>query len=190
MKFLLFLLLLLPWTIHAETNSSSPKIQKHMLELYAGYALDMNGRSGLSVMLDATSFLGDSPYYLGIKNILSFQHPWSCTDLSLVFGYNAKLFIKELGVNCFIGPDYGLRLNGPEKSFNIEALGIHTGIGIRFLYNSDTDVALTFAPVIRPYNNETGLWDFQKTYFNIMLSVNFKTLQSSSPGRWSDSEEN
>ncbi len=76
------------------------------------------------------------------------------------------------------------RIEQATNLYRAEAPAIHPGISIGFPLMSNFDTALTFAPVIRPYDAATGNWVFSRSYMNVSLALRFKSYMDAVKLPW------
>lgn len=111
-------------------------------------------------------------------------------ETGLFMGYHD--FIGDSGLDFDVFLDVivtGGRINHETNSYRAEAPALHPGISIGFPAMSDIDAALTFAPVIRPYNAASGSWDFSSSYLNASIALRVKSYAEIKKLPWSYSSK-
>ncbi len=83
----------------------------------------------------------------------------------------------------------GGRIEQETLLYRAEAPALHLGISLGFPASSDVDGAATIAPVIRPYNLQSGVWDFSRSYINFSFALRFKSFSLREHHSWSESGE-
>ena len=161
-----------------DRGKTPSEIGKSIFSIDVGYTSDGRTGHGYGVFIKSSTFIGESPLYYGFGSVFGdfITIKENFFETGVFVGYND--FIGDTGLDFDVFLDIfitGGRINHETKSYRSEAPALHTGISLGFPAASNIDGALTFAPVIRPYNSLTGEWDFSRSYFNISLALRFKS---------------
>ncbi len=162
-----------------EIDLGSLQSSRSMFSLSTGYASDLSGAQGYSAFIKSSSFIGESPFYYGFASLLGM---FSTTDESffetgVLFGYTDEIDDTNLYYDLFFDLLVtGGRINNATSTYQASAPALHLGMALGFPSTSDIDGAISIAPVIRPYNQQTGLWDFSRSYINLGVTFNMKSL--------------
>ncbi len=157
---------------------SAQDVGKSIFSVDVGYAGDGRSGHGYGVFIKSSSFIGNGPVYYGFGSMFGdfITIKENFFETGLFIGYND--FIGDTGLDFDIFLDIiatGGRINQETKIYRAEAPALHPGVSLGFPAMSDLDGAITFAPVIRPYNALTGEWDFSRSYFNVSLALSLKS---------------
>jgi hypothetical protein len=142
--------------VAAEEPTNQLHPLKSIMSLSTGYATDGQSGRGIVGTVKNMSFFGGSDFYWGFDSIFG----------SFISTGQA---ITETG--GFIG--YCRSIPG-------------TNLGFSKPYSSDLGLQVSFAPVVRPYNLQTGKWDFSGSYFIFSLSADVRSFAKVLPGHWVD----
>ena len=175
-----------------EIDPGSLQSSRSMFSLSAGYAASLSGAQGYSACIKSSSFIGESPFYYGFASLLGM---FSTTDESffetgVLFGYTGEINDTNLYYDLFFDLLVtGGRINNTTSTYQAEAPALHLGMALGFPASSDIDGAISIAPVIRPYNQQTGLWDFSRSYINLGVTFNMKSLIVGKQLPWKEFQE-
>jgi len=175
--------------VNGSKTSSIPS--KSIFSIDVGYVTDGRTGHGYGVFIRSSSFIGERPVYYGFGSVFGdfITIKENFFETGVFLGYND--FIGDTGLDFDIFLDFlitGGRINHDTMSYRAEAPALHPGISLGFPAASDIDGALTFAPVIRPYNSLTGEWDFSRSYFNISLAFRVKSNMEVKKMPWNYSQ--
>jgi len=176
-----------------ETEIDQFEISRSMFSVNAGYAFDLAGTQGYSAFIKSTTFIGESPFYYGFGSLLGgfTDTEESFFETGLLIGHTHV--IEDTNLSCEIFLDFliiGGRVSNTTLLYRAEAPALHLGLSLGFPASSEIDGAITIAPVIRPYDKNSGLWDFSRSYINISLSLNIKSRILAKKTPWQESCEN
>ncbi len=163
-----------------------------MFSLNAGYAADLSGSQGYSAFIKSSTFIGESPFYYGFGSLLGV---FSNTDESffetgILIGYTRDIEDTELYYDLFLDLLVtGGRINTVTSLYQAEAPALHLGMSLGFPSSSNIDGAISIAPVIRPYDLKTGLWDYSRSYINLSINLSLKSLILAKQIPWNESYE-
>lgn len=176
-------------------NADTSLPSKSIFSVDLGWASDGRTGHGYGVFIKSSSFIGESPVYYGFGSVFGdfITLKENFFETGVFLGYND--FIGDTGLDFDVFIDLlitGGRINKETSSYRSEAPALHTGVALGFPAASDIDGAITFAPVIRPYNSQTGEWDFTRSYFNLSLSIRLKSYMEVKklPWNYSSAAEN
>jgi hypothetical protein len=190
--FLLIILAVICFSAIAEEVENNPAVLKSdrsIMSLNAGFVSDGSDGHGYGVFLKSASFVGDRSLYYGFGSLFgSFvTTKENFFETGFLVGYNKISENTELDVDLFL--DFlitGGRINKETLIYQPEAPALHVGLSLGFPAMSDIAGALSIAPVIRPYNLQTGAWDFSRSYINISFALRIKSYSLREQHRWSE----
>ncbi len=173
-----------------ETEVDQFEISRSIFSLNAGYAFDLSGAQGYSAFFKSSTFIGESPFYYGFGSLLGgFTNiEESFFETGIHVGHTQVIEETNLFYDIFL--DFliiGGRVSNTTSVYRAEAPALHLGMSLGFPASSDIDGAITIAPVIRPYDIHTGLWDFSRSYFNLSLNLNIKSRILAKKIPWKES---
>ena len=179
--------------INAQGNQGSketPVPGKSIFSIDAGYAGDGGDGHGYGVFIKSSTFIGDGHVYYGFGSMFGdfITIKENFFETGFFIGYND--FIGNTGLDFDLFLDVvatGGRINYETMSYRAESPALHPGISLGFPASSDIDCAITFAPVIRPYNALTGEWDFSRSYFTATAAVRLKSHVEMTKLPWNNS---
>lgn len=162
-----------------EGGRTALSLGKSIFSIDVGFASDGRSGHGYGMFIKSTSFVGGSPVYYGFGSIFGefTTIKENFFETGFFIGYNDFIGETELDFDIFLDViATGGRISQETMSYRGEAPALHPGVSLGFPASSDIDGALTFAPVIRPYNALTGEWDFSRSYFTATLAIRFKSF--------------
>lgn len=175
-----------------DTDPSSLEISRSMFSLSAGYAADLSGGQGYSAFIKSSTFIGESPFYYGFGSLLGVfsNTEESFFETGVLIGYTKDIEGTNLYYDLFLDLLVtGGRITNTTSLYQSEAPALHLGMSLGFPASSDIDGSISIAPVIRPYNQKTGLWDFSRSYINLSLNLNMKSMILGKQIPWEGSYE-
>ena len=180
------------FTAFAEDAITPMESAKSIFSLNVGFVSDGHNSHGYGVFIKSASFLGSGPFYYGFGSLLGgfVTTKENFFETGVLIGYNSILGSSNLDLDIFL--DFlitGGRINQETNIYQAEAPALHVGLSLGFPALSDVDGAITIAPVIRPYNMQTGAWDFSRSYINLSLALRFKSYSLREKHSWSESIE-
>ena len=175
--------------IAEEVERTALKPERSIFALNVGIVSNGDDSHGYGVFIKSASFTGNGPFYYGFGSLFgSFVTTKEAFfETGLLIGYNKLINNTELDLDLFL--DFlviGGRINQESMIYQAEAPALHMGLSLGFPALSDTDGAVTIAPVIRPYNNQTSTWDFSRSYINLSFALRFKLYSSRERHSWSE----
>ena len=175
--------------IAEEAERTALNSERSILALNVGIVSNGDDSHGYGVFIKSVSFTGDGPFYYGFGSLFgSFVTTKEAFfETGLLIGYNKLIANTELDFDLFF--DFllaGGRINQETMTYRAEAPALHMGLSLGFPALSDTDGAITIAPVIRPYNTETKTWNFSRSYINLSFTLRFKSYSLREQHSWSE----
>lgn len=186
----LMLIAVVSFTVIAEeVERTALKPERSIFALNVGIVSNGDDSHGYSVFIKSASFTGNGPFYYGFGSLFgSFVTTKEAFfETGLLIGYNKLIDNTELDLDLFL--DFlltGGRINQETMTYRAEAPALHMGLSLGFPALSDIDGAITFAPVIRPYNMQTKSWDFSRSYINLSFTLRFKSYSLREQHSWSE----
>ena len=173
----------------AGNNKIFMESNRAIMSVNVGFVRDGSNNNGYGVFIKSTSFIGDEPFYFGFGSLFGefVNIKEAFFETGLLVGYTKMLDNTDLDLDLFL--DFlimGGRINQESLAYQAEAPALHTGLSLGFPASSDIDGAITIAPVIRPYNMETGTWDFSRSYINLSFALRFKSYSLREQHSWSE----
>ena len=173
-----------------EASSVSFETSRSIFSLNVGFAGDLNGSRGYSVFIKSAAFINESPFYYGFGSLFGeFSNTKeSFFETGILIGYNSEKSDSNLYYDLFLDLIVtGGRIDNETSLFQAEAPAVHAGFSLGFPASSNIDGALSIAPVIRPYNLNTGVWDFSRSYINLGITLRSKSFFIGRTMPWSES---
>ena len=174
----------------AGTERPSAEPVRSIFSIDAGFTSDGRSGHGYGIFIKSSSFIGDGPFYYGFGSIFGdfITTKENFFETGLFLGYNDLIGDTGLDIDIFLDLiATGGRIDQETKLYRAEAPALHPGISVGFPVMSNFDAALTFAPVIRPYDAYTGNWDFSRSYYNVSLALKFKSYLEATKLSWNKS---
>ncbi len=194
-RFTVSVLLILCFTLlysqPLDTEAGSPKISRSRFSVHAGYAAELSGAQGYSVFLKSSTFIGESPFYYGFGSLIGgfSQTEESFFETGVLFGFTGDIEDTNLYYDlCFDLLPFGGRINNTTSIYQGEAPALHLGMTLGMPTSSNFDWAISIAPVIRPYDRESELWNFSRSYINLGLNFSMKSRKLATSIPWKDSD--
>lgn len=187
--FLFLFICSLLFSTDPQKRESPFSYSKSMLCAHVGYAADLAGGQGVTVFIKSASFLDDSRFYYGFGSLLgSFPDTdESLFETGLLIGYVDDIGQTDLYYDLFVDLLLtGGRITGGSSVYRAEAPALHLGASLGFPASSGIDGSLSIAPVIRPYDKQTGLWDFSRSYLNLSVNISMKSMNETRSVSWED----
>lgn len=175
-----------------EAHESSCTYSRNMLSVHVGYAADLAGGQGYSAFISSSSFISSSPFYYGFSSLLgSFPNTdESLFETGVLIGYVDDIGGTDLYYDLFFDLLLtGGRITGGTSAYRAEAPALHLGASLGFPASSGIDGSVSIAPVIRPYDKQSGLWDFSRSYLNLSVNIRMKSLSETRTVPWEDFPE-
>ncbi len=176
-------------------STASPAIVKRIpaksiFSINIGFAGDGYDSQGYGVFIKSASFIDSGPFYYGFGSLFGefLTQKEAFFETGLLVGYNRNLGASGFDIDLFL--DFlviGGRINMDTNLYLAETPALHSGITLGFPALSDIDGAISIAPVIRPYNIQTGTWDFSRSYMTLCFSLRFKSYSFKEQRPWSES---
>ncbi len=174
-----------------EESSEKPIPVKSITSLEAGFVTDGGSARGIVGNFKTISFFGLSDFYWGFSSIFGsfISTDESITENGLLVGFQREIPGTDIGLDLSLGVLlFGGRIVDSDH-WQTDAPAIQPCIGFSIPFSSDFGVKASFAPVIRPYNLDTGEWEFSRSYIMCSLSLELRSFMKVIPGRWSDRDK-
>ena len=174
----------------AGNSKTAVESDRSIMSLNVGFVSDGSKGHGYGVFIKSASFFEDGPLYYGFGSLFGefVSTKEAFFETGLLVGYNKMLDNTDLDLDLFL--DFlviGGRINQESMIYQAEAPALHMGLSLGFPASSDIDGAVTIAPVIRPYNIQTGTWEFSRSYINLSFTLRFKSYSLRAQHLWSES---
>ena len=174
----------------ADPSETALEPARSVFSIDVGFVSDGHDGRGYVGFIKSASFLNDGPLYYGFGSLFGnfVTTGEAFFETGLLVGYNRSLGATGLDLDLFL--DFlatGGRINQETQTYRGEAPALHLGFTVGFLALSNIDCAISVAPVIRPYNLQTGTWDFSRSYIIISSAVRFKSYALVEQHQWSES---
>jgi len=172
------------------TNRLSPV--KSMMSFDTGYATDGQAGQGIVGCFKSMTFFGRSDFYWGFTSIFgSFTSTGqTLTETGLLFGCSGPIAATDIGFDLSLNViPFGGRVDTRTTTWQSDAPAIQPSVGFSVPYSSDFGVQVGFAPVVRPYNLQTGRWDFSRSYFIFSLAVELRSFARVMQGHWAERDQ-
>jgi len=174
----------------AEPSGAGLEPARSIFSVDVGFVSDGHAGQGYVGFIRSATFLDDGPLYYGFSSIFGSFVTTGETffETGLMLGYSRILGDTGLDLDAFM--DFlitGGRISRETLRYQAEAPALHLGLSLGFFASSDIACALAVAPVIRPYNLQSGTWDFSRSYVTFTFTARLKSYALVEPHRWSES---
>ncbi len=174
-----------------EPSPQQPIPVKSISSLEAGYVTDGGDARGIVGNFKTITFFGASDLYWGFSSMFGsfISTEESITENGLLVGFQREIPGTDIGLDLSLGVLlFGGRIDDSDH-WTADAPAIQPSIGFSIPFSSEFGVKASFAPVIRPYNLDTGEWELSRSYLVCSLSLEYRSFSKVIPGRWSDRDK-
>jgi hypothetical protein len=164
---------------------------RSITSLEAGYATDGGSARGIAGNFKTVSFIGASDFYWGFTSMFGYfvSTKESLTENGVVLGFQRPIPGTDVGMDLSLGLLlFGGRIDDSDH-WQADAPAVQPSLGFSVPFSSELGVKAFFAPVIRPYNLDTGEWEFSRSYLVCSLSLEYRSFVKVIPGKWSDRDK-
>ena len=165
-------------------------LRRSIASATVGYAWDYGSGQGIFTTTRGLNFIKDSPFYYGFGSVSGwfFSTGESFAETCLFAGWNGPAgggaevdaFLSLVPTGARIEPRDGRLVFRPEGPAIQPSLGICVPVSV------NVDVSISSAPMIRPYDLQSGTWGLSRSYLTLSASARIKLRELVEKRPWND----